>query len=65
MAAVFIEKLCGFFIAALAEEIGFADGLIGQGAGESKGGSRQQKGRGEYREATSVGCGHGEHLCKH
>src|SRR4029077_11837160 len=31
MAAVFVEKFGGLFIAALAEEIGFADGLIRQG----------------------------------
>jgi hypothetical protein len=64
MAAVFIEKLGGFFIAALAEEIGFADGLIGQGAVESKGGRGQQEGCDEYREAGSEGRGHGELLCK-
>src|SRR6267142_4450649 len=53
MAAVFVEKLGGFFVAALAEEISFADGVIGQGAVESKGRRRQQEGRGEYREPGS------------
>jgi hypothetical protein len=48
------------FIVALAEEIGFADGLIGQGAVESKGGRGQQKGCDEYREAGSEGQGHCE-----
>jgi len=28
MAAVFVEELSGFFVAALAEEIGFADGVV-------------------------------------
>ncbi len=60
VAAVFIEKLGGLFIAALAEEVGFADGLIGQGAVESKGGRGQQEGGREYREARSVGYGHCE-----
>src|SRR6266849_7082022 len=51
VAAVFIEKLGGLFIAALAEEVGFADGLIGQGAVESKGGRGQKQGCGEQRDA--------------
>jgi len=42
MAAVFVEKLGGFFVTTLAEKVGFADGVIGQGAVESKGRRGQQ-----------------------
>jgi hypothetical protein len=39
---VLVEEAGQGFIVALAEEVGFADGLIGQGAVESKGGRGQQ-----------------------
>jgi hypothetical protein len=55
MATIFFQELSRPFIATLAEKIGFANRLIGQGAVESKGGRGQQKGRGEYREAGSEG----------
>src|SRR6266852_182278 len=64
MLGVFVYETSKGFIAALAEKIGFADGLIGQGAVESKGGSRQQEDPCEYREAGSVGWAHCRHLCK-
>jgi hypothetical protein len=64
MPTIFFQELSRSFIAALAEEIGFADGLIRQGAVESKGGRGQQESCGEYRNAGSEGWGHGEHLCQ-
>ncbi len=37
---VFIEEGGHGFVTALAEEVGFADGLVGEGRGESEGGCR-------------------------
>jgi hypothetical protein len=47
MAAVLVEELGGAFVAALAEEIGFADGLVGQWGVESEGERRNEKSRDE------------------
>jgi hypothetical protein len=44
---VFIEKSGHSFVTPLAEEIGFANGLVGQGSVEGEGGRRQQQGYGE------------------
>src|SRR6266550_3349882 len=46
---VFIEKSGHSFVTPLAEEIGFANGLVGQGSAEGQGGRRQQQGYGEER----------------
>jgi hypothetical protein len=48
---VFIEKSGHGFVTPLAEEISFANGLVGQGSVEGEGGRRQQQGRSKNREA--------------
>src|SRR5712691_4622983 len=57
---VFAQVGC---IMALAEEIGFADGLVGQGTVESESGRSKQQGRSENREAGPDGRGHYANLC--
>src|SRR5258708_522352 len=57
---VFVEETSKGFIAALAEEVGFANGLVGQGSVEGEGGRRQQQGCGENREAGPEGRGHAD-----
>ena len=52
---VFAQVGC---IMALAEEIGFADGLVGQGTVESESGRNKQQCRSENREAGPDGRGH-------
>src|SRR5713226_2996195 len=59
---VFVEESSHGFVAALTEEIGFADGLVGQRSVEGEGGRRQQQGRNKNREAGPEGRRHEEHL---
>src|SRR6266849_774846 len=62
MPTVFLEEFSGLFVAALAEEVGFADGLVGQGSVDGEGSRRQQQSHGENRNTGPEGRGHGEHL---
>jgi len=60
---VFVEESGHGFVTALAEEIGFADGLIGQGSVEGEGGGRKQQERQEYGKQRLVRNAHVEPLC--